>query len=188
MENLLSTPLAGDFRPGPEAAAEESAAGRRHCFLLLSPVTSGLARRRRWMGRSWAGSLLCMPRAGDFGPSPEAAAEGGAAGRRVCFLCLAPATLGLAWRRRGSWTGSLLCMPSADDLGPRAGLRLVGHDRRVRRVVWRGVSPLLSLSLSFPRTSPPSPLSLLSLSLSASDVLPFAPPPSPSPIQVAVNR
>ena len=46
---MISTPLATDFGPGPEAAADGGAA-TGVCFLGLSPPTSGLARRRRRRG------------------------------------------------------------------------------------------------------------------------------------------
>ena len=42
----------------------------------------------------------------DFGPAPEAAAEGCTAGRGICFLRLSPPTSGLARRRR--WRGAQL--------------------------------------------------------------------------------
>ena len=50
-----------------------------------------------------------MPLAGvaaNFGPGPEAAAEGYAAGQGVCFLRLAPPTSNLALR--GLWRGAQL--------------------------------------------------------------------------------
>ena len=85
-EELLSTPLAADFGPGPEA--EGRTAGLRYFFPLLS-----------------------TPLAADFGPGPEAAAEGRATGRGLRFLRLSPLTSGQAGMgRRGarSWTRSLL--------------------------------------------------------------------------------
>ena len=48
--HLLSTPLAADFGPGSEAAAEGSSAGRGVCFVRLSLPTSGLALRGRRRG------------------------------------------------------------------------------------------------------------------------------------------
>ena len=107
--SLLSTPLAADFGPGPEAAA-----GRGVCFLRLPPSTSGLARRGRRRGaqleiflstpraadsgpgpgvggggaRSWTGSLPSTPLAADFGPRPEGAVEGRAAWARSLLFYL----------------------------------------------------------------------------------------------------
>ena len=104
----------------------ELAAWQGVCSLRLSPQTSGLARmgrrrdaqldgefalyasRRRLRAlpgggsgglRSWMGSLLSTPLAADFGPGPEAAAEGSAAGLGVFLLRLSPPTSGLARRR-----------------------------------------------------------------------------------------
>ena len=123
----LSTPLAANFGPGPEATAEGRSAGLGVCFERLAPPTSGqywrrqrrgtqldvefalYASRRRlraWPGgggggrRSWTGSLLSMPPAADFGPGLEEAAVGSAAGRIYFFLRLAPPTSGLVRRRR----------------------------------------------------------------------------------------
>ena len=65
--------------------------------------------------------------AADFGPGPEAVAEGCAAGRGACFLSLLPLTSGLAWRRRRRGclcrpTRRVVCIPSsfrvADRFGP----------------------------------------------------------------------
>ena len=100
--HFLSTPLAADFGPGPEAAVERC--GGMH---------------------SWTGSSLSTPfrLAADFGPNLEAAEERGAAGRDssrrrllawpgggaadvrsagrgVRFLRLSPPTSGLARRRQ----------------------------------------------------------------------------------------
>ena len=47
---LLSLPLAANFGPGPEGAAEGCAGGREVCFLRFSQSTSGLARRGRRRG------------------------------------------------------------------------------------------------------------------------------------------
>ena len=84
--SLLSTPpsLAGvsaNFGPGPEAAVEGRTAGRRICFVPLSPPTLELARRAaggRAVPRtgSWRG--ICFY-ATDFGPGPEGVGEGCAA-------------------------------------------------------------------------------------------------------------
>ena len=105
MGSSLSTPLAADFGPCPEAVAAGCAAGWGVCSPRLSPPTSGLARRRRRRGaqldwefscygsrrrlRAWpgggsggvhslTGNSLATPLAANFGPGPEAAAEGGA--------------------------------------------------------------------------------------------------------------
>ena len=97
-EELLSTPLAADFGPGPEA--EGRTAGLRYFFPL---------------------GLLSTPLAADFGPGPEAAAEGRATGRGLRFLRLSPLTSGQAGMgRRGarSWTRSLLLMPLTANFGP----------------------------------------------------------------------
>ena len=48
--NRLSTALAADFGPCPEAAGEGRSAGQGVCFLGLSPPSSGLARRGRRRG------------------------------------------------------------------------------------------------------------------------------------------
>ena len=83
-------------------------------FLRLSPPTSGLGRRGRRRGAqplNWTGSLLSRSLAADFWPGQERAAEGGAAGRVVCFLGLLPPTLGLA--RRGRRRGGLRDRESA---------------------------------------------------------------------------
>ena len=99
---LLSTPLAADFGPGPEAAGRT--AGRRYFFPLLS-----------------------TPLAADFGPGPEASAEGRATGRGIRVPRLSSPTSGLArMGQRGarSWTRSLLFMPLAANFGP--GRRLYG--------------------------------------------------------------
>ena len=97
-------PAAGRLRAGTEAATKGCEAGRGVCLVRLSSPTTGLARRGRRRGAhtllSWKGSLLSAPPAADFGPGPEAAAEGCAAGRGVCFLRLQPPTSGLAQRRR----------------------------------------------------------------------------------------
>ena len=98
-------PLAADFVHGPEEAVEGRSAGRGVCSLrrLRLPPTSGLgrlARRGRHRGEQLDGELLSMPLAADFGPGPEAAAEGRSAGWGVCFLRLSPPTSGLARRRR----------------------------------------------------------------------------------------
>ena len=45
--NLLSTPLASNFGPGQEAAAEGRATARGTCFLRLSPPTLDQARMGR---------------------------------------------------------------------------------------------------------------------------------------------
>ena len=94
------------------------------CSLRLSPLTSGLARRRRRRG-SWTGSLLRLSTslAPDFGPGPEVAAEGRAAGRGVCLPRLSPPTSGPAWPGGGgggvrSGTGSLLSKPLSTDFDP----------------------------------------------------------------------
>ena len=50
--SLISTPLAADFGPGPEEAADGRVAGRGTCSLRLYPPTSGLARWRRRRARS----------------------------------------------------------------------------------------------------------------------------------------
>ena len=119
--NLLSTPPAADFGPGPEAAAEGGAARRGVCFARLPPPTSGQAWRWRRRGtqldgefafyasrrrfrarpggggggrRSWTGYLLCTPLAADFGPGPAAAAEGGAAGLGVALYASRPFDFG----------------------------------------------------------------------------------------------
>ena len=96
----LSTPLAPDFGPGPEAPAERHSAGQGVRFLRPSPPTSG----------------------------PEVAAEGCAAGREVCFLRLSPPTSGLA--REGAaegceaWRGVCFLHLSPPILGPtRRGRR-----------------------------------------------------------------
>ena len=92
--DLFSTPLANDFGPGPEAIPEGRAAGRGDCFsaplaadfgpgpvaewcrldvetasLHLSPLTSGLVRKRWRRGALMDGELLCAF-AADFGPGP----------------------------------------------------------------------------------------------------------------------
>ena len=104
--SLLSTPPAVDFGSGPEAAAAAGrAAGRRCFFLRLAPPTSGLARRGRRRGAQLDGSLLSKPRAADFGPGTETAAEGRSAGWGARCLRLSTPTLGLARRRR--WRGGL---------------------------------------------------------------------------------
>ena len=102
--HFLSTPLAADFGPGPEAAVERCGPGGMH---------------------SWTESSLSTPfrLVADFGPSPEGAEERGAAGRDssrrqllawpgsgaaevrsagrgVRFLRLSPPTSGLARRRQ----------------------------------------------------------------------------------------
>ena len=111
-EHLLlrqsSLRLSPNFGPGRKVASEVCAAGQGLCSLRLSPPTSGLAWRRRqdgefafyasrrrlwaWPGggggggaRSWTEMFLSTPRAADFGPGPEGAAEGGAAGREFAF-------------------------------------------------------------------------------------------------------
>ena len=81
------------------------AAGRRCFFLRLAPPTSGLARRGRRRGAQLDGSLLSKPRAADFGPGTETAAEGRSAGWGARCLRLSTPTLGLARRRR--WRGGL---------------------------------------------------------------------------------
>ena len=113
--SLLSTPLAADFGPGPEAMAEERSAGRGVCFLRLSPPFLDLARRGRrtaaqldgdlafygscrrisaWPGGGGQmGSILSMPLAAGYGPGPEGSAEVaqvGAVGQGVCFLRFSP--------------------------------------------------------------------------------------------------
>ena len=89
-EIWLSTALAAESAPGPEAAARWGV-----YFLCLSPQVTGLARngRRRWLRwaqldrefafyasrrglRSWTGSLLCTPLAAAIGPGPEPAVKG----------------------------------------------------------------------------------------------------------------
>ena len=50
--NLLCTPLAANFGPGPEAAA-----GRGVCFVFLSPQTSDLALRRQRRGALLDGEI-----------------------------------------------------------------------------------------------------------------------------------
>ena len=65
---LLSTPLAADFGPGPEASAEGRATGRGIRVPRLSSPTSGLARMGQRGARSWTRSLLFMPLAANFGP------------------------------------------------------------------------------------------------------------------------
>ena len=142
--NLLFTPLAADFGPGPEVTMERRSAGRGVCFVRPSPSYSGLARRRRrrrrahpvgefalyasrrrlraWPGggsggaRSWTGSLLCTLLGADFGPGPEGAAEGCAAGQE--FGLYATRRRLRAWHGGGgggerSQLGSLLCLPCA---------------------------------------------------------------------------
>ena len=76
--SLLSTPPAIDFGLGSEGAAAGSAAG---------DISFYASRRRLW---AWPG---------------RGAAEGRAAGRGVCRLCLSPPTSGLAWM--GRWRGAL---------------------------------------------------------------------------------
>ena len=123
---------------------ERRSAGRGVCFVRPSPSYSGLARRRRrrrrahpvgefalyasrrrlraWPGggsggaRSWTGSLLCTLLGADFGPGPEGAAEGCAAGQE--FGLYATRRRLRAWHGGGgggerSQLGSLLCLPCA---------------------------------------------------------------------------
>ena len=95
--------------------------------------------------------MLSTPLTAKFGPGPEGASEGCAAGRRFCSLHLSPPTLGLARRGVGgalSWTGFLLCTPHASDVGPAAegcaagqGIALYASRRRLR--AWRGGEPLM---------------------------------------------
>ena len=54
-----ATPLAADFGPGPEGAAEGRAAEQGVCFVRLAPPTSGLARRGRQT--SYARPLVPTP-------------------------------------------------------------------------------------------------------------------------------
>ena len=62
-----------------------------------------------------------MPLAADFGPDPEAAAKGSAAGWGVGFLRLSPPTSGLGGGGGRSWTGSWLSEPLAADFWPGPG-------------------------------------------------------------------
>ena len=139
---------------------EGRSAGRGVCFLRLPPPTSGLARRRQQRGARLDRELLRTPLSlADFGPGPEAAAEGRSAGRGVCFLRLSPPTLGLARIRRQdgefafyasrrrlrawlggggcgarSWVQIFLSTPRAADFGPRPEGAVEG-----RAAFWPGV-------------------------------------------------
>ena len=99
--SLLSTPHAADFGPEPEAAAERVAAGR-DISIYTSDFGPGpdAATKGVEAPLSWTESLLFPRLAADLGSDPEAAAEGGGAGRGVCSLRLSPPTSGLARRRR----------------------------------------------------------------------------------------
>ena len=137
--SLLSTPLAADFGPGPEAMAEERSAGRGVCFLRLSPPFLDLARRGRRTAAQLDGDYAFYGSCRRISAWPG----GGGGGMHrwgVYFLCLSPQVTGLArkgrrrwlrWAqldrefafyasRRGlrSWTGSLLCTPLAAAIGP----------------------------------------------------------------------
>ena len=91
----LSPPTSGLARRGDGGALSWTGS------LLSTPpaATSGLARRRQRRGARLDRELLCTPLT-DFGPGPEAAAEGRSAGLGVCFLRLSPPTSGQARRRR----------------------------------------------------------------------------------------
>ena len=121
LDGLLSTPIAANFGSGPEEAAEGCAAGQGIRFARLPPSTLGLDRRRRRRGMQLDRELLCMPRAANFGPGQEAAAEERSAGLGVCFVGLALPTSGLARRRRQrglQLDRELLCMPPSVHFGP----------------------------------------------------------------------
>ena len=85
--SLLSTPLAVDLWPGPDAAADGGDARRVVCFVRLSPPTAGLA---LWLRLRWAMLRWATPLAADLGPGTVAAAEVGHAGQGVCSLRLSP--------------------------------------------------------------------------------------------------
>ena len=99
---ILSSPLAADFGPGPEAAAEGRSAGRGVCCVCLAPPTSGLARRRQRRGalldgeisfhshcrlRAWpgggSGGALSWTRAGCLRLSQPT--SGGGSGGALCL-------------------------------------------------------------------------------------------------------
>ena len=103
MGNSVSTPL------GRRLRALGLARSRRQRGVQLDGAFASYASRprlRAWPGgggggvRSWTESFLSTPLAANFGPGPEGAAEGGAAGPPVCFLRLSLPTSGLARRRR----------------------------------------------------------------------------------------
>ena len=127
----------------------------RCCF--YHPPWQPLGWRLGWQDRCWTGSLLSTPPAADFGPGPEAATEGCAAGQGIALY----ASRRLRARPGGcaggalSWTGSLLSTPPAADFGPGPGpegaaagcaagqeIALYASRRRLRaRPGWGGGGP-----------------------------------------------
>ena len=80
-----------------------------HVGLYRFALYASRRRLRAWPGgggaHKWTDIFLSTPLAADFGPGPEAAAEGQAAGRGIFFTCRLPPTFGLA--RMGRWRGAL---------------------------------------------------------------------------------
>ena len=102
---LVSTRTCSSARVRAELN-KEFAIYASHRRLQAWPGDGGRGGRRP---RSWTGSLLFTQLAADFGPGPDAAEEGGGAGRGVCSLRLTPPTSGLSRRRR--WRGAELDGP-----------------------------------------------------------------------------
>ena len=83
MGNLL---FDADFGPSSKAGRAGGAAGRGDRYYAHLVLTSGMAFRRWRRGALLDGESACFAlRAADFGPVPEAMAEGRAVGRGVCF-------------------------------------------------------------------------------------------------------
>ena len=87
---LVSTRTCSSARVRAELN-KEFAIYASHRRLQAWPGDGGRGGRRP---RSWTGSLLFTQLAADFGPGPDAAEEGGGAGRGVCSLRLAPLIFG----------------------------------------------------------------------------------------------
>ena len=124
--SLLSAPLAADFGPCPNAAAEGRSAGQGVCLFVrfsLGRVFSDSRNVQKQATKSDTSGHCLL--ATNFGPGPEAAAEGCTAGREVCFLRSSPPSRRRlqAWPGGGgggalSWTEGLFFLPLAANFGP----------------------------------------------------------------------
>ena len=96
---LLSTPLASDFRPDPERAGAQLD-GEYSFYASRRPIWALVQMRRQRSGdgdgglRSRTGSLLSTPLVADIGPGAEGTTEGFEAGQGVCSLRLSPPDFG----------------------------------------------------------------------------------------------
>ena len=91
----------GDQGSAPLKALQGVYFLRRTGSLLSTPLAADLDLARRWRQDEQLDADISTPLTANFGPDPEAAAEGRSAGRGVCFLRLSPQTSGLALRGSG---------------------------------------------------------------------------------------